>query len=88
MSKTIERIKVLATTFVTYAVLVSGALSAATVVLQQSDQPLAVKAAGYATAAVGVLASIVKIVRNVTQVPADQVGILVVSDGSVDEFWS
>jgi hypothetical protein len=83
MKNTIRRALVLAKTFVTYAVLASTVLSGVAATLQASDVPGAVQVGAWATAAVGFLGMAVTIVRNVTRVGSDLVGLLLPED----EAW-
>lgn len=75
----------MATAFVTWAVVLSAALSGAAAGLQSVEgMPGTAKALGWITAALGALGSAIKIVRSVTPVPDELKGILV---PDYDEFW-
>lgn len=100
MSKFVERVKVLATTFVTYAVVASAVVSAAVVAAEPfSHVEYVGTAVKYGGVALSALASAVSIVRRVTTVPVELRGVLVPDDpdlymqvddldGPADaEFW-
>ena len=95
----VERAKVLATAFVTYAVVAATVLSAALVAAEPfKDVQYVGVAVQYGGVALAALASAISIVRRVTVVPAELRGVLVPSDPDLydqvddldhpdDEFW-
>lgn len=77
MNDFVARARVLAGTFVTWAVVLSAALSGAAAGLQSVEGvPGAAKAAAWLTAALGALGNAIRIVRSVTPVPPEERGIL------------
>lgn len=93
VSNVVERVKVLATTFVTWAVIASATISAALVELEPyKDVEYVGVAIKWGGVAVSALAVAVAIVRRVTPVPEVERGVLPVErSASVSEqgtFWS
>lgn len=77
MNDFLARVQVMATTFVTWAVIVSAGLSGAAAALQSTEGvPGAAKAAAWLTAALGAVGNAIRIVRSVTPVAPEQRGIL------------